>query len=107
FGSSWNAGDFCCGNAQSQGLDDVGLAKAIVAEVSSKACIDPKRVYATGLSNGGAMSHRLACEAADVFAATAPVSYPLDFTPFDKCQPSRPIAVIHQHALGDAVVPYN
>jgi polyhydroxybutyrate depolymerase len=107
FNASWNGGDFCCGDAQSQGLDDVGLAKAIVAEVSSKACIDPKRVYATGLSNGGALSHRLACEAADVFAATAPVSYPLDFNPFDKCQPSRPIAVMHLHASGDAVVPYN
>jgi polyhydroxybutyrate depolymerase len=104
---SWNAGDFCCGQAQSQGLDDVGLARAIVADVSAKACIDPRRVYATGLSNGGAFSHRLACEAADLFAATAPVAYPIDFTPFDQCQPSRPIPVLHQHGRGDMVVPYD
>jgi len=103
---SWNAGDYCCGQAQSQGLDDVGLMKAIVAEVSAQLCIDPKRIYATGLSNGGAMSHRLACEAADVFAATAPVSYPLGFNPFTKCQPSRPISVMHSHGSNDLIVPY-
>jgi polyhydroxybutyrate depolymerase len=105
--NSWNAGDVCCGTAQMQNKDDVGLMRAIVAEVAGTVCIDPKRIYATGLSNGGAMSHRLACEAADLFAAVAPVSYPLDFNPFDKCQPSRPIAVMHSHGTADFVVPYN
>lgn len=104
---SWNAGDFCCGTAQNQELDDVGLMKAIVAEVSDQLCIDDKRVYASGLSNGGAMSHRLACEAADVFAAVAPVSYPIDFDPFSQCQPSRPIAVMHSHGTSDLIVPYD
>ena len=104
---SWNGGDFCCGAAQSQNLDDVGLMRAIVAEISTRACVDPKRVYASGLSNGGAMSHRLACDAADVFAAVAPVSYPLDFDPFDGCTPSRPIAVMHSHGTNDLIVPYN
>lgn len=103
---SWNGGDFCCGAAQDEGLDDVGLMKAIVQEVSAQVCVDPKRIYATGISNGGALSHRIACEAADVFAAVAPVSYPLDFDPFDQCQPSRPIAVIHQHGTNDLLVPY-
>ncbi|MEQ9318820.1 MAG: PHB depolymerase family esterase [Polyangiaceae bacterium] len=104
---SWNSGDYCCGQAQSQGLDDVGLMRAIVDEVTAALCIDPKRIFVTGLSNGGAMSHRLACEAADVFAAAAPVAYPLGFDPFDKCQPSRPIAVMHSHGTNDFVVPYN
>jgi polyhydroxybutyrate depolymerase len=104
---SWNAGDSCCGDAQNQNLDDVGLMRAIVAEISAASCIDPRRVYATGISNGGALSHRLACEAADVFAAVAPVSYPIDFNPNSKCQPSRPIAVMHSHGTNDLLVPYN
>lgn len=104
--NSWNGGGFCCGTAQSLDLDDVGLMRAIVEEVSSQLCIDPKRVYASGLSNGGALSHRLACEAADLFAAVAPVAYPLDFAPFSGCQPSRPIAVMHSHGIFDTVVPY-
>lgn len=104
---SWNGGDFCCGDAHAAGLDDVGLMKAIVAAVSTMVCVDPKRVYATGISNGGALSHRLACEASDVFAAVAPVSYPLDFDPFSQCQPARPMPVIHQHGTNDALVPYD
>ncbi len=104
---SWNAGDVCCGQAQSTNLDDVGLVRAIVSEVSATACVDAKRIYATGLSNGGALSHRLACEAADVFAAVAPVSYPLDRDPFSQCQPSRPIAVMHAHGRSDLIVPYD
>ncbi|MBW2523099.1 MAG: prolyl oligopeptidase family serine peptidase, partial [Deltaproteobacteria bacterium] len=103
---SWNGGDFCCGDAHAQGLDDVGLVKAIVTEVSAQVCVDPTRIYATGISNGGALSHRLACEAGDVFAAVAPVSYPLDFTPFSGCQPSRPMPVMHLHGTNDLVVPY-
>jgi polyhydroxybutyrate depolymerase len=103
--SSWNAGEDCCGQAQDDGLDDVGLMKAIVAAVSEVACIDPKRVYATGLSNGGALSHRLACDAADVFAAVAPVSYPIAYDPTEQCEPSRPISVLHFHGANDLLVP--
>lgn len=104
---SWNGGDFCCGQAQSQALDDVGLVRAIVEEVSASACVNPRRIYATGISNGGALSHRLACEAADLFAAAAPVAYPIDRDPFSQCQPSRPIAVMHLHGRSDTIVPYS
>jgi len=104
---SWNGGDVCCGKASADGLDDVGLMKAIVKEISTKLCINPRKIYATGISNGGALAHRIACEAADVFAAVAPVSYPLDFDPFDKCKPSRPIAIMHLHGKNDITVPYD
>ncbi|MCA9619788.1 MAG: hypothetical protein KC731_12265 [Myxococcales bacterium] len=103
---SWNGGDTCCGEALASNRDDVGLMRAIVAEVSSQLCVDPKRIYATGLSNGGALSHRLACDAADLFAAVAPVSYPIAYLPISKCSPSRPIAVMHFHGTGDTTVPY-
>ena len=110
FESSWNGGDFCCGQAQGLGLDDVGMAVALVDELATLGNIHHGRVYATGLSNGGALSHRIACEAADVFAATAPVSYPLDYNPLDlvsltQCQPSQPISVAHFHGLNDTTVP--
>ncbi len=104
---SWNGGDFCCGLAQSQDLDDVGLMRAIAAEVAAVACVHPRRIYATGISNGGALSHRLACEASDLFAAVAPVAYPIDRDPFTQCQPERPVAVMHLHGRADLVVPYD
>jgi polyhydroxybutyrate depolymerase len=105
--NSWNAGDVCCGAALSLGLDDVGLVRAIVAEVVATGGIDRTRIYATGLSNGGAMSHLLACEAADLFAASAPVAFPIGLNDLNDCQPSRAMPVMHFHGFNDGTVPYD
>jgi polyhydroxybutyrate depolymerase len=101
---SWNAGACCAFGDTTR--DDVGFTRAVVADISSKACIDPKRVYSTGMSNGGFMSHYLACEATDLFAAIGPVAGVLGI-PDAECQPSRPISVIHFHGTMDTLVPYN
>lgn len=104
---SWNAGPFCCGQAVAEKLDDVGLAKAIVQQIAGKVCIDPKRIYATGISNGGMLSHRLACEASSVFAAIAPVAGRIDLLPITSCAPGRPVSVIAFHGDHDELVPYS
>jgi len=92
----WNAGT-CCESASANNVDDVGFARALVAQVSSEVCVDPKRVFATGFSNGGRMSYRLGCEAADLFAAIAPVagikSFP-DQMNSPGCTPSRAIPLL-------------
>ncbi len=103
-GNSWNGGA-CCGSAAGANLDDVGFARAVVADASSKICVDARRVYATGMSNGGFLSHRLACQAADVFAAVAPVAGVLGIDA-GECTPSRPVPVMHFHGTSDLVVPY-
>ena len=100
---SWNAG-FCCGTSQANGVDDEGFMRAIVAKITQEACIDLKRVYATGLSNGGAMAQMLACRDADLFAATAPVSMGNGTIP---CQPARPISVVMFRGTTDLNVPYD
>jgi polyhydroxybutyrate depolymerase len=102
---SWAAGA-CCANFDGgmPNRDDVGFARALVAEVSKTACIDSKRVYSTGMSNGGFMSHRLACEAADIFAAVAPVA---SNNGVANCQPSRPVPIIHFHGTTDKTIPYD
>lgn len=102
--SSWNGGELCCGSSQDNGVDDEGFILALVEQMKRDACIDDRRVYATGLSNGGAMSHLLACNAADVFAAAAPVSMSNGAEP---CEPSRPISVIMTRGTDDLLVPFN
>jgi polyhydroxybutyrate depolymerase len=102
-GDSWNGGALCCGTSQSSGVDDEGFALAVVNKMKADACIDPKRVYVTGISNGGAMSHLLACRHADVFAAAAPVSMGNGTTP---CNPSRPISVVMVRGVMDELVAY-
>ncbi|HEY3859016.1 MAG TPA: PHB depolymerase family esterase [Gammaproteobacteria bacterium] len=98
---TWNAGN-CCGFAKDNNIDDVGFLRAVVAAVLKDNAADPKRVYATGISNGGMMAYRLACEASDMFAAIAPVSAVLESQP---CKPTQPISVFHIHGAKDENVP--
>ncbi len=95
--ATWNAG-ICCGAARDRGSDDVGFLRAVVADVQRRLDIDPRRIFATGMSNGGMMSYRLACEASDVFRAIASVAG-TDGTP--DCRPGRPVPVFHIHAKDD------
>lgn len=99
----WNAGA-CCGDAQTKKVDDVAFTKAMLDEAEKRLCIDTKRVYSTGMSNGGFMSYRLACEMSDRIAAIAPVAGLSTVVP---CTPGRPVPVMHFHGTSDTIVPYN
>ena len=100
--SSWNAGT-CCGEAAADGIDDVSFLVAVVDDVASRLCVDRDRVYASGMSNGGFMSYRLACEAAGVFAGAAPVAGSLGIP---SCTPSEPVPLIAYHGTEDSYVDY-
>jgi len=100
--TSWNAGD-CCGTAWVDGVDDVGFVRAMLDRLERDYCVDPRRVHATGMSNGGFISHRLACELEDRIASIAPVAGVLGM---DTCRPSRPVPVFHFHGTEDLLVPY-
>jgi polyhydroxybutyrate depolymerase len=102
-GQTFNAG-LCCGEAMESGVDDVGFTSAILDALRSSLCIDPGRVYATGLSNGGFMAHRLACDLADRIAAIGPVA---GSNGTIGCSPSRPVPVFHFHGTADTIVPYD
>ena len=104
-------GGACCGTAQSQNIDDVAFARAVIADVRANYSIDAARIYATGFSNGGIMSHRLACGLADQLAGVAPVGgasgeFDGAGTRYYTCNPSRPITVLHIHAANDRNYPY-
>jgi polyhydroxybutyrate depolymerase len=95
--ATFNAGG-CCGPAKANDVDDVGFARAIVGHVSRQLNIDGQRVFATGFSNGAMLTHRLACEASDLFRAIAPVAG-TDNT--SGCKPRQPVAVLIIHARND------
>ena len=100
---SWNAG-VCCGPPVRRGVDDVGFVLAVLDEVERDLPVDGDRVYATGISNGGMLAYRLACETPHRFAAIAPVSATLVT---DGCSPSAPVSVLHIHGLVDGNVPFD
>jgi polyhydroxybutyrate depolymerase len=85
--------------------DDVQFMRDLLAEVSEKASIDPERIYVNGMSNGGAMTGRIACEMSDVVAAFGMVSaLPLD--PPAGCLPTRAVPIIAFHGTADPIVLY-
>lgn len=102
--NSWNAG-VCCGRSAETNVDDVGFTRAVIEDLGARGCIDTARVYATGMSNGGFLSHRLACEAADVIAAAAPVAAVLGIDEA-ACNPTRPIPIMQFNGTADPLVAY-
>lgn len=100
---TWNAGG-CCGYAQQHGVDDVGFIAAMLDDLNARYAVHPRRVYATGMSNGAMMAYRLAVELPDRIAAIAPVAgaMTLDAPP----APPRAVPVMHFHGLADQFAPF-
>lgn len=87
------------------GVDDVRFVGDLLDALARDFCIDRARIYATGFSNGGAMTGRLACRLDDRIAAFAPVSGNF-FEPDEGCHPHRPVPILEIHGTGDRVVTY-
>lgn len=99
---TWNAWH-CCGYAMEKDVDDVGFISAMLKQLIKDYPIDTKRIYVTGLSNGGMMSHRLGIELSDKIAAIAPVISGLFG---DEKQPAHPVAALMINGMLDESVPY-
>ena len=96
--ATWNAGN-CCAYAVESKSDDVGFVKNTINDIKSK--INIGKIYATGMSNGGMLSHRLACDMSDTFSAIASVT---GTNNYDDCYPEKPISILHIHSLNDSHV---
>jgi len=95
----WNDGRE---HAQTE-ADDIVFFRQLISQLEKDYSIDPKRIYATGISNGGVMTYRLGCELSDVLAAIAPVAAALHC---DKSAPDSPLSVIIFHGTADKYVLY-
>lgn len=100
-GTAWNMGPCCV-----PGADDLGFVRALVAQISTVACIDATRIYAVGILTGSGMVYDLACRAADLFAAVAPASFDLLQETANDCKPTRPITEISFRGTAVSRVPY-
>lgn len=87
--------------ARRQNADDVGFIRALLAHLNRKIKIDPERIFAAGMSNGGMMAYRLACEMPEVFKAIAAVA---DTDNTRSCKPGQPVSILHIHARNDTHV---
>lgn len=85
-------------------VDDVAFLVGLVTKLQNDYRVASGHVFVTGMSNGGFMSNRLACDRADVFAAVAPVAGTLGVGV--ACNPSRPVSVWAAHGTADPLVPF-
>ena len=103
---NWNDGRDTT-DAYKAGADDIKFVRILVDSLNSKLPIDEKRIYATGVSNGGIFSHRLGCEMSDVFAAIGTVVGPIATKLAPNCNPSEPISVVGIQGTADPGIPFN
>jgi polyhydroxybutyrate depolymerase len=102
FDKHWNDGR----ETTASGPNDVNFVTALVERVRSNRPIDPRRIYATGLSNGGYFTLRLACERADLLAAVAPVMSTFPAPLRERCRPTRPLPLLLIGGTADPLVPW-
>ena len=99
---AWNAG-WCCAESATEGVDDVGFIETLVDVVVDLHNIDEHRIYASGWSNGCAMTQRLAMVSSDVFAAAGCMSM---YLLTDPVADYSPIPIMEVHGFLDQVVLY-
>jgi polyhydroxybutyrate depolymerase len=94
------------GRGPPEGTDDVAFIAKLVEKYVADGSVDPKRVYVTGISNGGAMTMTLVCARADLFAAAASVIMNLTDESAGACHPQRTVPMLVMNGTADPLIPY-
>jgi polyhydroxybutyrate depolymerase len=105
-GHGWNDGRAGVRPGAAGHADDLGYLRSLPRELSSLHALDTARIYVAGISNGGMMSYRLACDAAQVFAAAAPVAANMSVELAPSCQPARAVPLLVINGTDDPIMPW-
>jgi polyhydroxybutyrate depolymerase len=100
----WNGTDACC-DLYDTGVDDVAYLTGLIDDVAARYTVDPRRIYFVGHSNGGFMSHRMACDRSDRVAAIVALAGTVWNDP-GACPAGAPVAIAHAHGTTDDVILY-
>ena len=106
---NWNDGrmdEEANDRAHRENIDDIGFISALIDYMIKNYSIDPKRVYVTGISNGGIMSYRLACELSHKITAIAPVDGNIPHLLVYECYPTMHVSVLAINNVNDPMVPF-
>ena len=107
-GKNWNDGrEFSSSRAHRDHVDDVAFVTALIDAIGRAHAVDPRRVYATGISNGGIFSHYLAAHLSARIAAIAPVVGGIADPPDAWLRPEQPVSVLMLQGTQDPLVPYH
>jgi polyhydroxybutyrate depolymerase len=102
---NWNDGRPTAPNQL--GINDVGFFNQMCDYMINNYSVDGKKIYATGISNGGFMSSRLGCELSNRIAAIAVNAATIEATTIAPyCKPNRPVPALYIHGTTDPLVPF-
>jgi polyhydroxybutyrate depolymerase len=99
----WNAGA-CCGLPVTRHIDDVGFLLKVISSIASRTPVDLRRVYVTGMSNGGMMAYAMAAEASGHVAAISSVAGQVEL---QTIHPGRPVPTMEFHSVDDPIAKWN
>jgi polyhydroxybutyrate depolymerase len=104
--TAWGTHPFWSLNdAAPNGPQDLQFVSDLLDDLQATLCVDARRVYATGVSNGGGFTARVGCALANRIAAIAPVAG--GYRAIGDCEPERRISVLEIHGTADGSVPYH
>jgi polyhydroxybutyrate depolymerase len=89
-----------------ENIDDTAFISSLIDALAVELNIDMTKIFVTGISNGGMMSHRLACELSDRIAAIAPVASSIPVNMADIWDPSRAVSTLIINGTEDPLVPW-
>ncbi len=95
----FNAG-YCCGDPSANKVDDVDFLLGTISNIAAKTPVDLRRVYVTGMSNGGMMAYAMAAQASTYIAAIASVSGQVELPTIN---PTRPVPTMEFHSVDDPI----
>ena len=101
----WNGTDVCC-DYEDSNPDDSGYLQTLIAQISALLAVDTQRISSVGYSNGGFMSHRLACEVPELFASIVSIAG-LNWQNPSNCPANEPVSVLQIHGTNDTIIPYS
>lgn len=94
------------GRVPPKGTDDIAFIVRLIEKYIASGAADPKRIYVTGVSNGGAMTMTLACARADLFAAAASVIIELTDDSAAACHPAQAVPMLMMNGTADPLIPF-
>ncbi len=94
------------GRSVNAGTDDVAFVRLLIDSLTRALPVDPKRIYATGISNGAGLAYRLACDLPGTFAAIAPVAGAPAAALEPQCAATQPVSLVAFQGTADRLIPY-
>ncbi len=92
--------------ADRKGVNDVKFISDLIDKLTDPYHIDRDRIYVTGMSNGGFLGGRLACDLSTKIAAVAIVAASISDNTATTCHPERPVSVLLMQGSADPLVPF-